>query len=138
MIKLKDLLFEQDTNDIAGILLFVKNKVLVLYKTSGDVDIPKGHISEGESPLEAVKRELNEEAGIVLNVEPIQVGRLNVEPGKDLYMFTLQTNQRFVVKTSNEHRGHKFVPIEEIDDNFFWSPVQQFYNNIMEKQNENS
>tara|TARA_A100001201_G_C4025501_1_gene181860 strand:+ start:219 stop:629 length:411 start_codon:yes stop_codon:yes gene_type:complete len=132
MIKLKDLLFEQDTNDIAGILVFnQKNEVLVLFKADGSPDIPKGHINEGETPIEAVKRELNEETGIVLNTEPNSFGKINVEPGKDFYRFVIQTNQDFVIYLSDEHKGFEFVDIYSIERGYFWKPVDDFFNEVM-------
>lgn len=133
MIKLMDLLLEQDTNDIAGIFVFnQKNEVLVLFKADGSPDIPKGHIDEGETPIEAVKRELNEETGIVLNVEPNSFGKVNVEPGKDFYRFAIQTNQDFVIYLSDEHKGFEFMKLDDIPPGFFWEPVDKFFNEIMD------
>lgn len=133
MIKLMDLLLEQDTNDIAGIFVFnQKNEVLVLFKADGSPDIPKGHIDEGETPLQAVKRELNEETGIVLNTEPNSFGKVNVEPGKDFYRFVIQTNQDFVIYLSDEHKGFEFMKTDDIVPGFFWEPVDNFFNEIMD------
>ena len=132
MIKLKNLLLEQDTNDIAGILIFnQKNEVLVLFDSKGSPDIPKGHITVGETPLEAVKRELNEETGIVLNTEPNSFGKTNIKPGKDFYRFVIQTNQDFVIYLSDEHKGFEFVDIYSIEPGYFWNPVDEFFNEVM-------
>ena len=127
-----------DSNHIAGILYILKDEVLVLYKKNGEVDIPKGHIQLAETPMEGVKRELAEEAGIILNVDPTFIGKTNVEPGKDLHMFVQQTNQYIKPKVSSEHTGFDFISIDEVTEDFFWSPVQKFFNKIMEKRNEAS
>jgi len=133
MIKLMDLLLEQDTNDIAGIFVFnEKDEVLVLFKADGSPDIPKGHIDEGETPLEAVKRELNEETGIVLNTEPNSFGKVSVKPGKDFYRFVIKTNQDFVIYLSDEHKSFEFMKTHDIPPGFFWEPVDKFFNEIMD------
>lgn len=125
-----------DSNNIAGILLMVKDEVLVLYKHNSEIDIPKGHIQLSETPLEGIQRELNEEAGIVLHTEPQYLGKIQVKSSKKLYMYAYQTNQIVDVKVSSEHSGYDFIPINEVTSDFFWSPVQYFFNKLMEKKDE--
>ena len=48
----------------AGGILVHNGNILLLYRPSrGEVRLPKGHIEEGESPVEAALREVREEAG---------------------------------------------------------------------------
>lgn len=47
-----------------------KDKVLYYKTIKGIRDVPGGHIEFGESILDALKRELNEEIGFNLNFEP--------------------------------------------------------------------
>lgn len=48
-----------------GVLLFnEKKEFLILHKFSRGRDIPKGHLENGETLIEAAKRELREETGI--------------------------------------------------------------------------
>ena len=51
----------------AGAIIFHKNtkiEYLLLHSKSGHWDFPKGHIEEGEGPLDTAKREVEEEIGI--------------------------------------------------------------------------
>ncbi len=51
--------------------IFRFNNKVLYYKTTKEVrDVPGGHIEFGESVLDALKRELNEEIGFNLNFEP--------------------------------------------------------------------
>ena len=53
-------------------------------------DIPKGHLEEGEQPLEAAKRELKEETGLVLPPDaPLhEIGLVPYQKQKSLHLFS--------------------------------------------------
>lgn len=53
-------------------------------------DIPKGHIENGETPIEAAKREMYEETGIILPPgTPIhEIGRVPYQKSKSLHLFS--------------------------------------------------
>ncbi len=55
-------------------------------------DIPKGHIEDGETPLEAAKRELKEETGIVLpdDQEIHEIGHVAYNSKKSLHLFSTE------------------------------------------------
>lgn len=56
-----------------------KKIYLVVHKKSGLWMPPGGHIDIGESPLEAVKRECNEELNFTLTTEPIELYTISIE-----------------------------------------------------------
>jgi len=47
-----------------GVVFDAGGRVLVLHHANGDWVFPKGHVEEGETPLQAALREVREEAGI--------------------------------------------------------------------------
>ena len=71
MIKLKDLLIENDTKDRGGVLYCHNCEFLLcLGESSGKWHVPKGHIQKNETPLEGSVREFTEETQISLNGIP--------------------------------------------------------------------
>ena len=72
MIKLETLLEKHpdDIDSTSGVVIEHDNKILVMKKAEGNYSIPKGHMRKGETPREAMHRELKEETQITLTTEP--------------------------------------------------------------------
>ena len=67
--------------DVAGTTVRRDDKLLVIKRTDGKWDIPKGHVDPGETPYEAAKREAGEETRL-----PVKINReryKDVKSGKD-------------------------------------------------------
>jgi len=60
----------EDTEDVVGVIVLCKGKILLVRGTSGKWSFPKGRRRENESPLEGAIREAREEAGIDLKGVP--------------------------------------------------------------------
>ena len=67
MIKLKKLLENKDSKNVAGIAYFFNDALLCCKNNDGRWGIPKGHIHINETPEEGAYREFTEETQIILN-----------------------------------------------------------------------
>jgi predicted NUDIX family NTP pyrophosphohydrolase len=86
----------------AGILLYrIKNKFLELFlvhpggpfwtkKDDGAWSIPKGEFEDDEDPLDAAKREFEEETGIKISGEFIQLNSIKQKSGKTVYAWAVK------------------------------------------------
>ncbi len=99
----------------AGVLLFrTKNKELEVFlvhpggpffakRDNGIWSIPKGGIEEGESDLDAGKRELWEETSLHLEDEPetkfLDLGTIKYSSGKQLHFFAFEYNDEIDFKS---------------------------------------
>ena len=126
MIKLTELM---DSDNIAGVFVVVKNKLLVLYNHSGEMEIPKGHIKVNESPIEGAIRELEEETQIKLQIEPKPLGVKQIKEGKKFYMYVFKTNTHYDVIVSDEHSSYEYIELSELTKELRWTPTLNFLNN---------
>ena len=91
-------------------------------------DIPKGHIEEGETPIQAAVRECQEETGFVVNPYDLSyIGKFNFSSNKDLHIFissgyppkveTPTCSSMFTMygKTFPEMDAYKWVRMSKID-----------------------
>lgn len=53
-----------ETKTAGGVVLNNLGEVLVVSQNGDSWSLPKGHIDEGEEPVESAKREIKEESGI--------------------------------------------------------------------------
>lgn len=98
-----------------------EGKYLVLYKSEAEeinpneIDIPGGRMEFGESAEESLKREVEEEAGIKIEVgKPSRVWRLVKE---DLHLVGITFLAKYVsgeVKLSEEHTRHEWIDKDKI------------------------
>ena len=99
MIKLKDILFERDENDTkdtGGVLYYSGDTILLcLGSSSGNWNVPKGHIMKGEEPLEGSLREFTEETQIILNGTPELVKIHKKDNGGKFYLYMLKGEKKF-------------------------------------------
>ncbi|MCX8194704.1 MAG: NUDIX domain-containing protein [Candidatus Micrarchaeota archaeon] len=97
-----------------------KRLYLLLHYQEGHWDFPKGHVEEGESEEETVRREVREETGIYkLEFEPLfreRIGYFFKREGKTVQkevIFFLASTKEKEVWVSSEHVGFAWLSYQE-------------------------
>ena len=130
MIKLRDvLLLENDSKDRGGVLYSWNGKYLLCKgEASGKWNVPKGHIKEGESPLEGSVREFLEETQISLQGIPKLLDSWNNKGGK-FYLYSLKGTKRLVPKLNHEHTDWGYFSSYELP-----SPINKDIEKIIKQK----
>ena len=129
MIKLIDLLTENDTYDRGGVLYCCDGKhLLCLGENSGKWHVPKGHLQEGETPLEGSVREFTEETQISLNGIPDLLDSWDSKDGK-FYLFKLEGNRKFRPRLNHEHTDWGYFDVDELP-----TPMNEDLEKVIKKQ----
>lgn len=99
---------------------------LLLKYGAGHWDFPKGHLEEAETPLQASKREIEEETGIKPDAQDYILGfkdvvtyyyrRGNTLVKKEVHFFLVEAPPDADVKLSHEHLEHAWVTLKEAQD----------------------
>ena len=125
----------------AGAVVFRKDKepiYLLLHYEEGHWDFPKGHVEEGETDQETVKRETEEETGIkdieiILNFkEKMQYYyKLKGELMNKTVVFYLAKTATKQIKLSFEHIGSIWLPYKDAIGKLTYKNAKE----ILEKAN---
>jgi bis(5'-nucleosidyl)-tetraphosphatase len=99
---------------------------LLLKYGAGHWDFPKGHLEEGETPLQASQREIHEETGILPDAQDYIVGfkdrvtyhyrRGSTLVKKDVHFFLVEVPREQPVKLSHEHLDHAWLPLPKAQE----------------------
>ena len=131
MIKLSTLLEKHpdDIDSTSGVIIESNNKILIMTKTEGGYTIPKGHMRKGETPRQAMHRELKEETQITLPTEPkflYKVERPIDKGGDFMYVFHYKSDKELKPTLDHEHTDYSYIPISEVPDIYY---LDKFINN---------
>lgn len=102
---------DKDTR-ISGIIVFQvpSDRILLLEGTNGKLDLPKGHVEEGETFLQGALRECNEETGLHhhhnLDVYPYHYVSV---PSKKWLRFYLGYTPETEIDISDEHADYHWM-----------------------------
>ena len=122
----------------------VKGEVLVVNQNNNSWSLPKGHIDPGESPLEAARREIEEESG-VSKIELIRElgtyerykiglgGNEDVSEFKVLTFFLFRTAQTRLKPLDPENPEARWVKKEEVAKLLTHPKDRDFFLEIMEE-----
>ena len=118
MIKLKKLLENKDSKNVAGIAYFFNDTLLCCQNNEGRWGIPKGHIHINETPEEGAYREFTEETQIILNKSIKFSHKAKKKNGGDFHVFMCDGNKRFIPRLNHEHMDWGYFPIRDLPTPF--------------------
>jgi ADP-ribose pyrophosphatase YjhB (NUDIX family) len=132
-------LFKNVHLSVGAIIINDKNELLMIDRLKRPFGwaCPAGHVDDGETPLEAVKREVKEETGLtVLDIEDtymtlcdsLEVPQDKCSRGIDMHIwaiFEVLAEGELVFK-ADEVKAIKWVPIDEIKE-LELEPVWKFW-----------
>lgn len=114
----------------AGGLVFRRSpdgpEFLLLKYGAGHWDFPKGHVEEGETPLQASKREIHEETGIGPELQDYILGFKDLVSyfyrrgptlvRKEVHFFLVEVPADVAVKLSHEHLAFEWVTLAKAQE----------------------
>jgi len=122
--------------------LIKDNKYLMLHRTKKEHDINAGkyigvggHVEEGESPVDCIKREVQEETGLSLNSLKCR-GYITFVMGDETEHAVLYTSDDFVGELADEcNEGELvWVDIDKVNDLNLWDGDRVFLRLLNERQ----
>lgn len=98
-------------------VLFVNGGAVLLNSPERGWELPGGHLEPGETPEQALVREIAEELGIVVSVErPLHNYLLELVPGRTIFYVTYSCRVvgPFEPRLSEEHDEYRICPIADL------------------------
>ena len=117
------------------ILLINSNNEILLGYSHNEYQFPGGHVEDGESLIDAVNREVEEETGIILNIKELEpfvcsLGyykdwpEINKNRKIEIYYYEIKTDEKpnlvNTKYTNSEKEGNfelRYIPIDDIENN---------------------
>lgn len=103
-------------------LFYQDGKILFVKDTKGKWEMPSGKIEPGETPEQAIKREIKEELGFskveignIINVWLFKTSFYKKDHQYYILVYECFTNET-EIKLSDEHIEYKWVLLDEVDD----------------------
>ena len=110
----------KETRSAGGVVVNKKRQVLVVSQHGTSWSLPKGHIENGEEPLETAKREIEEESGItdlkfIKILKSYKRFKISLDGGEDqseiktIFMFLFSTIQEELSPKDPENPEARWV-----------------------------
>jgi len=112
-----------------------KNIIALLYRAKlKDWSFPKGHIEQGENAIQAMKREVLEETGLVVNILCELPDLLYTHPNG-----TAISTKMFLVQSENDSRTHQehegdaiqWVPIQKVNSTLSYDNLREYFKEVL-------
>ena len=131
------------TTSAGGVVLSSEGKVLVVDQNGDSWSLPKGHPDEGETLLEAAKREITEESGIeklklikrLGSYQRYRIGKNGVGEDKSelkkIHFFLFTTSQKTLKPRDRENQTAIWVNKENVATKLTHPKDSQFFNKVI-------
>ncbi len=129
------------TVSAGGIVLNTKSEVLVVNQRGNSWSLPKGHVDPGEEPVEAARREVQEETGVT-DLRLVQIlgsfGRYKIgqKEGEDksewkvMIFYLFKTSQMNLQPQDDHHPEARWVHPDEVELLLTHPQDKAFYKSI--------
>jgi mutator protein MutT len=101
---------------VKGVLIH-RGRVLLLRNDRGEWELPGGRLDDGETPEDALIREIQEETGLSVSVTSlVDVWIFEVTPGKKVLIleYACRLKGKLDVTISHEHNEHAWLPFANL------------------------
>ena len=101
---------------VKGVLIH-RGRVLLLRNERGEWELPGGRLDDGETPEEAVAREIREETGLMVSVTSlVDAWVFAVTPGKKVLVleYACRLKGKGGVTISHEHSRHAWLALATV------------------------
>jgi len=129
-----------NTHSAGGVIRNVRGEIALVRHDGWFWGFPKGHVDEGEEILDAAKREIQEEVGIMdLQLKKAFEPYTRVKAGdeekeekeiKTLHMFLFDTSENEFHLTDPRHDEARWVPVEEVASLLSHPKDKEFFEGI--------
>jgi len=132
----------KETKTAGGVVINNEGKVLVVSQHGNSWSLPKGHIDEGETALEAAKREIYEESGIkdlelIKNLGEYQRYKIGKTGGEDkselknITIFLFKTTETALQPVDPDNPEARWVDKEKVANLLTHPKDKEFFQRIL-------
>jgi 8-oxo-dGTP pyrophosphatase MutT (NUDIX family) len=121
-----------------AIVLSAKNKanIALLYRSrESDWSFPKGHIEQGENPMEAMIREIKEETGLDVEVVKELPEHFYTSPNEGEIvnkMFLVVSKDDSKLKTEYEGDKLEWVSLDKVNEKLSYKNLKDYFDLVLE------
>ncbi len=132
------------THSSGGVVVNPKGLILVVNQNGNSWSLPKGHVDEGESTLDAAKREIYEESGVqklqlVKELGTYERPKISIRGGDDvseikrITLFLFKTTQTVLRPVDPDNPEARWVEAPQVADLLTHAKDKEFFLSILPK-----